>query len=313
MQAFPQEEHAKTVKDLDLSGAVPPIQRTLGLCWEIAGDTFTYEVSSVNKPFTKRGVLSTVNSIFDPLGMVSPVTVQGRALLRELSNYTSDWDALLPEERRKEWETWRDSLQDLKQLHIPRTYISVSLSEAKLVELCVFSDASIKAISAVAYLRAIDSDGNSNVGFVLGKAKISTTTQTNYSTSRTLCGSMAVEIADLIRHEIDLRLDAIRFYCDSKVVLGYIQTRQSVFMCMCITGFYEFANLQGQNNGSMSRPSSTQLTMPLEELPHLNSMIWHGSRDHCSFPNLTHSCRGEQESYELVCPEHDIEGKAWHP
>ncbi len=102
MQVFPQDEHAKTVKDLDLSGAVPPIQWTLGLCWEIADDTFTYEVPSVNKPFTKRGVLSTVNSIFDPLGMISPVTIQGQALLRELSNYTSDWDALLPEERRKE-------------------------------------------------------------------------------------------------------------------------------------------------------------------------------------------------------------------
>ncbi|KAI2662312.1 Dystrophin-1 [Labeo rohita] len=99
---------------------------------EIAGDTFTYEVSSVNKPFTKRGVLSSVNSIFDPLGMVSLVTIQGRALLRELSNYTSDWDALLPEETRQEWETWRDSPQDLKQLHIPQTYISVSYSEAKL-------------------------------------------------------------------------------------------------------------------------------------------------------------------------------------
>lgn len=82
MQVFPQEEHAKTVKDLDLSGVVPPIQQTLGLCWEIVGNTFTYEVLSVNKPFTKHGVLSTVNSIFNPLGMVSPVIIPGRALLR---------------------------------------------------------------------------------------------------------------------------------------------------------------------------------------------------------------------------------------
>lgn len=77
MQAFPQEEHAKTVKDLDLSGVVPRIQQTLWLFWEIAGDTFTYEVSSDNKPFTKRGVLSTLKIILDPLSMVSPVTVQG--------------------------------------------------------------------------------------------------------------------------------------------------------------------------------------------------------------------------------------------
>lgn len=103
MKAFPSEDHAQGIKDLDFSGETTAVQRGLGLCWEIANDAFTFQVSVGDRPFTRRGVLSTINSVFDPLGLASPVTVQGRALLRELTSDTSDWDTPLPEEKRSEW------------------------------------------------------------------------------------------------------------------------------------------------------------------------------------------------------------------
>ncbi|KAM3833848.1 cohesin subunit SA-2-like [Diretmus argenteus] len=104
MDAFPPEDRALGVKDMDLTGETPTMQRSLGLCWEIASDTFTFAVSASNKPFTRRGVLSTVNSLFDPLGLVAPVTIQGRALLRELTVDMSDWDIPLPEEKLHNFE-----------------------------------------------------------------------------------------------------------------------------------------------------------------------------------------------------------------
>ncbi len=285
---------------MDLSGAVPPIQQTLGLCWEIAGDTFTYEVPSVNKPFTKHGVLSTVNSIFDPLGMVSPVTVQGQALLRELSNYTSDWDTLLHEERRKEWETWQDSLQDLKQLHIPQTYISVSLSEAKFVELCVFSDASTKAISAVAYLRALDSDGNSNVGFVLGKAKLAPRHKPTIPRLELCAAVIVVEIADLIRHEIDLRLDVMRFYCESNVVLGYIHNETK--------RFYVYVHSRVLRISQSSSPEEW-FYVPTELNPaaHASRGVAASQLNDSAWLKGPLFLYKPYTFYELVCPEHYIE------
>ena len=44
-------------------------------------------------------------------------------------------------------------------VHIPRAYTATSLSNAEHTELCVFSDASTKAIGAVAYLRTIQAEG----------------------------------------------------------------------------------------------------------------------------------------------------------
>lgn len=81
MEAFPCEDHATDLKDLDLAADSLPVQRSLGLHWDLDSDCFTYRVQEERKPFTRRGVLSTVNSLYDPLGFVSPVTIQGKALL----------------------------------------------------------------------------------------------------------------------------------------------------------------------------------------------------------------------------------------
>lgn len=104
LSAFPPEDCAKGIKDLDLGEEAMLIQRSLGLCWEVTTDTFTFQTSSGNKPFTRRGVLSTVNGLYDPIGFAAPVTIQGRLLLRELSKGVDDWDTPLPAERCREWE-----------------------------------------------------------------------------------------------------------------------------------------------------------------------------------------------------------------
>ncbi|XP_059837241.1 uncharacterized protein LOC132400293 [Hypanus sabinus] len=229
MEAFPHDDCAPAIKDLDLDGETIPTQRSLGLLWEITTDSFTFSVPTVIKPFTRRGVLSTVNSIFDPLGLLAPVTIQGRALLRELTSEPSDWDTLLPEDKLSKWEAWRDSLPDLKQLHIQRRYTVTSPTEAALTELCVFSDASTKAIGAVAYLKVVGKDGQVEVGFVTGKAKLTPPSEPTIPRLELCAAVLAVEMADLIQDELDLRFDDIKFYTDSKVVLGYIYNKSKRF------------------------------------------------------------------------------------
>lgn len=222
LEAFPPEDCTAAMKDVDLSGEAAPTQRSLGLLWEITSDTFTYSVSTDTKPFTRRGVLSTVNSVFDPLGFLAPVTIQGRALLRELTAELSEWDTPLPEDKLSKWEAWRDSLQDLRHLHVPRTYTAASLAKAVQTELCVFCDASTKAIGAVAYLKAIQEDGQVHIGFVMGKAKLAPQSEPTIPRLELCAAVLAVEMAELIQDELDLRLDSTKFYTDSKVVLGYI-------------------------------------------------------------------------------------------
>lgn len=74
-----------------------PVQCSLGLNWDLKTDHLIFKVPHVVKPFAHRGVLSTVNSLYDPLGFVAPVTVHGRFILWELTLENTDWDSPLPQ------------------------------------------------------------------------------------------------------------------------------------------------------------------------------------------------------------------------
>ena len=77
LEAFPLEDHAKGLQNMNFDDGATFIQRSLGLCWDLKYDIFTFNVADTERPFTRRGVLATVNSLFDPLGLIAPATNQG--------------------------------------------------------------------------------------------------------------------------------------------------------------------------------------------------------------------------------------------
>ena len=71
--------------------------------------------------------------------------------------------------------------------------------------MCVFSDASVKAIVAVAYLKVTDQDGYTEVGFLLGKTKLAPQPELIVPRLELCAAVLAAEIAELITGEIDLK------------------------------------------------------------------------------------------------------------
>ncbi|XP_036007876.1 uncharacterized protein LOC118567277 [Fundulus heteroclitus] len=55
MDAFPSSDHASDLKDLDLDADELPLQRSLGLDWNLKTDCFLFNVSSAAKPYTRQG------------------------------------------------------------------------------------------------------------------------------------------------------------------------------------------------------------------------------------------------------------------
>lgn len=187
-----------------------------------------FSISKEVKPYTRRGILSTINSLYDPLGF-APVTIQGKAILRELTSENGDWDAPLPQAMEEVWISWRTSLHELSEFSIPRRYTEISPSAAARRELCIFCDASVKAIAAVSYLQVVDTDGSKQVGFVMGKAKLAPRSEHTVPRLELCAAVLAVELADLISAQIDLDIDAVTYFSDSKVVLGYVYNESRRF------------------------------------------------------------------------------------
>ncbi len=145
MDAFTNDDKANNLKDLTLGLDNIPTHRSLGMMWNLTSDTFLFDVSLDEKPYTRRGVLSTINSIFDPIGLVAPVIIRGKLLLRMLMMQTTSWDEQLPVELQNEWLEWKSSLSCLKEFLIPRAYFGVSFRNIHNVELHIFADASEQA------------------------------------------------------------------------------------------------------------------------------------------------------------------------
>ena len=72
-------------------------ERVLGVAWNVEADEFRFAVAPPLKPRTRRGLLSTMNSLFDPLGFVAPVIIEARAIYRVLCQMGLEWDEPMPD------------------------------------------------------------------------------------------------------------------------------------------------------------------------------------------------------------------------
>lgn len=80
------------------------------------------------------------------------------------------------------------------------------------MELCVFSDASVQAIAAVAYLKVTQGDGLVEVSFILGKAKLAPLAGLTVPRLELCAAVLATEIAEVVQESMLHKLDRTTFF-----------------------------------------------------------------------------------------------------
>ncbi|XP_028413601.1 uncharacterized protein LOC114536441 [Dendronephthya gigantea] len=223
LEAVPAEDRAKEIKDLDLRHDTLPIQRSLGTYWCIESDTFQFRITLKDKPFTRRGILSTVSSVYDPLGIVCPVILTGKLILRELVQQKADWDELVSEEIRPRWEKWRADLKDLEKMETRRCLKPPSFGEIKSTEIHSFADASQSAVGQVSYMRLVNDKDQVHVSFLTAKARVAPLKLVSIPRLELTAAVISVNVTQQLSRDLDYDVDANTYYSDSTVVLGYIQ------------------------------------------------------------------------------------------
>ena len=104
MDSVPESEKVPSVKNLDLSENVTLTERALGVQWNVHTDTFSFKIVDKKKPATRRGILSVICSVYDPLGFVSPCILPAKAIQQDLCLKGLGWDDLIPETSKQKWE-----------------------------------------------------------------------------------------------------------------------------------------------------------------------------------------------------------------
>ena len=65
------------------------------------------------KPKTRRDMLSTLSSVYDPLGFVAPFILQGKRILQHLSDENLQWDEIVPQSIQDNWKELQRNIQQL--------------------------------------------------------------------------------------------------------------------------------------------------------------------------------------------------------
>ena len=127
LQEFPIDDRAKGIANLDLEIDPLPVERALGVVRCAENDTLQIRIEIKDRPLTRRGILATVCSIYDPNGFASPVMLRGKQILQDLCRRKIDWDSPLPDDVRPKWEKWILEIGELRNLEVPRCYNHLDL------------------------------------------------------------------------------------------------------------------------------------------------------------------------------------------
>ena len=73
-----------------------PTEKTLGLLWNCNEDSFRFRFKLNSPVVTKRDLLRAISSIFDPLGMLAPIILKARIILKKVWSAKIAWDVKLP-------------------------------------------------------------------------------------------------------------------------------------------------------------------------------------------------------------------------
>ncbi|XP_054259816.1 uncharacterized protein LOC128984510 [Macrosteles quadrilineatus] len=143
--------------------------KVLGLKWNQNTDEFTYEVPIQKTLPTKRGILSMISRIFDPLGLVTPVVLWAKCMMQQIWFLGLDWDEILPDDLFTQSKNFFHDLPLLSKLRIPRNVLPQNSTGAQLHG---FSDASEVGYGCSVYLRVVTSDGSVMTNLLMAKSKI---------------------------------------------------------------------------------------------------------------------------------------------
>ena len=200
----------------------------LGIEWDKFKDTFIIDLHKIftngfNSPVTKRNILSLIASIYDPLGIISPIVVLFKIYFQKLTTLKNNWDADLNLEMSSEWLKLFNSLQ-FSKFTVQRFYLpsNISLTDRKL-DVHGFSDASKNAYAAAVYLAC------SNYSILLAsKTPVSPLQATSIPRLELMASLLLSELIEIVLLSISNSIDIKNVYCWSDSLTLYFRFREKI-------------------------------------------------------------------------------------
>ena len=200
-------------------GAKPGKASLLGLPWNKSDDVIQVELPTEEATATKRGILAKIAKIYDPLGLCSPVALQGKFFYRDCCDNKLPWDGRLPRDLENKWRTWEQNLPS--HVGAPRSLVGYQ-ETIEEIELHSFGDASGQGVSAVVVAVVRQASGTSQ-GLVTAKSRLA---KKNLTIPRLelVSAHMATNLVNNVREALEgFPVKEVFGWLDSTVALHWIR------------------------------------------------------------------------------------------
>ncbi|XP_055933001.1 uncharacterized protein LOC129963022 [Argiope bruennichi] len=197
----------------------------LGLEWNPEDDTLrcAYKKDVFEAiPLTKRSILSSANQLFDPLGILSPVTVRFKILMQDCWRAKLSWDAELSDELAKKFLKLKRDLTYVDNLTIPRRLV-INLKERNNLSFHVFCDASQLAYATCIYLRSENEEG---VSCQLVQSRSRVAPLKPVTVSRLELDTIGIRLMTTIKRDLHMEDVTTFYWTDSMNALHWIRNEE---------------------------------------------------------------------------------------
>lgn len=254
--------------------------KILGISWNSTSDIFKINSPPLDQltSFSKRQVLSRLSQLYDPLGFISPIVVIAKILMQTIWQRKLEWDEQLPSDIVNKWQIFYTGITHLNEITIPRWLFSNS--DYTEVQLCGFSDSSIKAYGAVVYIRTIYPDGTVSVNLVCSKSRVAPL-KTVTLPRLELCGALLLaQLVHRLKSIFHLNFSKTTLWTDSQIVLHWINgspARWTTFVANRVSELQELStNCSWQFVQSADNPADL-ISRGVDALSlSTNNFWWHG-------------------------------------
>lgn len=233
---------------------------------------------TANAPATRREVASRVMQIFDPLGLLAPVLIKGKLLMRLLCGI--DWDEKLNPEHYEVWNDYYISLKHIEKIRVPRD-MTLENSAYKF-DLFGFGDASEKAIGACVYAVYGKTDGTFASQLICARSRVAPLKTISMPRLELEAALLLSQLVQHVREALIHKVRDISLWSDSTIVLGWIRTEPHLLKTFVANRITKIQDFNESHNASWNHvPSEQNPADPLSrglsaaELKD-NDLWWHG-------------------------------------
>ena len=243
IEMIPEEDKLiaieKEIRDDEVSGKAG----ILGLSWLIDSDELSIKMNKFRQlkegePLTLRFALSQIATVYDAIGLLSPLFLTGRLIIKEIYKELLDnkplkkrdkrLDISLSEELRKLWCVWSEDLCAINDLKTSRWIRHVPGNRLSII---AFADASLDGTGSTIYSHS-EGEGEIHVNLLMAKSNIKPSGG-NWTIPKLELKAMekTVELAMDVKNAVQKTLKRgncdqeveVYFFSDSEITLAWLQ------------------------------------------------------------------------------------------